>query len=86
MTAHPGSTIHLVLEIIPPVWPCLLNASLLLDDSVFDHTTKDAERHRNTMIVIAMHTGTLFQLGDGFSVDLKSIVQLLRFHTKLGYR
>lgn len=76
--------VHLVLEIVPPVRPRLLHATLLLDDCIIDDTAKNAECHRDTMVIVAVDAGTLLELSQWLPIDLQTIVQLSRLHAELG--
>lgn len=62
--------VYLVLEIIPPVGPSLLNTTFLLDNGVLDGSTKNAERHSNTMVIVAVDASTLLQLLDRTTIYL----------------
>jgi len=73
----------LVLEIIPPIRPSLLYASLFLNDRIFNHRTQYAERHGDTMIIIAMNTDTPLQLYYRPSSDLEAIVEFDGFDAEL---
>ena len=75
--------LYLVNEVIPPVGPRLLHTALFLDDSLLHRAAEHAERHRNTVIVIAVHADALLELRDRFPVYLQPVVQLLRLHTEL---
>ena len=76
--------LYLVDEVIPPVGPRLLHTALLLDDCLLHRASQHAERHRDTVIVIAVHADTLLELGDRLPVYLQAIVQLLRLHAEFG--
>lgn len=78
--------VYLVLEVIPPVGPSLLDTTFLLDDGVLDGSTKNTESHSNTMIIVAMDASALLELLDRTSINLQPIVQLLRLDTELGYK
>lgn len=75
---------YLVLEVIPPVGPSLLNTTFLLDNGVLDGSTENTESHSDTMVIIAVHTNALFELLDRTSVDLQPIVQLLCLDAELS--
>ena len=75
----------LIGEVVPPVGPSLLNATLLLDDRIFNHTAQDAEGHRDTMIIVAVDAGAFLQFRDGLAIDLQAIIKLLRLDSELGY-
>jgi hypothetical protein len=66
--------IHLVLKIIPPIWPSFLNTSLLLDDSICNNGAQNAESHGYTVIVITVDTDAMLELRDRLSDDLKTVV------------
>lgn len=53
------SKTHLILEIVPPVRPSLLNAAFLLDNSILNDGTKNTESHCDAMVVIAVDTRAL---------------------------
>ena len=76
---------YLVLEIIPPIRPSLLDASFLLDDGALNDRTQNTESHCDSVIVVAVDAGTFLQLRHRLSVDFESIVQLSGFDTKFGY-
>ena len=75
---------YLVDEVIPPVGPRLLDAALLLDNSTSDGRSEDAERHRDTVVIVAVHTNAFPQLPDRFAINLQAIFQFLRFDPKLS--
>jgi hypothetical protein len=75
-TRSKRQNIYLVLKIIPPIGPSLLDTPLLLNDSVFNHGAKHTERHRDSMIVITVHTNTALELRNRLSNNLESIIQL----------
>lgn len=74
----------LVLQIVPPVRPSLLDTALLLDDTVLDYTAQDTEGHSDTVVVVAVNAAAFLQLGNGLAVDLESIVEFLSLDSKFG--
>jgi len=60
----------LVLQVIPPIWPRLLDASLFFHDRTLYHTAKDAESHRNSMVIVAVNYDIALQLVHRFPIDL----------------
>lgn len=78
--------IYLVFEVVPPVRPGLLNASLLLYYGVSNNGAQDTEGHSHTMIIVTMNTGTILQLWDTFSNDLEPIVELNGLNSEFGCR
>ena len=80
------SSAYLVLEVIPPVRPGLLNTSLLLDDSPADDSAENAERHGHAMIIVAMHTNAILQLRNGLANDLQAIIQFVRLNAEFRCR
>ena len=75
---------NLVLKIIPPVGPGLLNATLLLEDGILDHCSKHTECHRDTVIVVAVNAAAFLKLLEGLAVDLETVIELLGLNAELG--
>lgn len=76
------SSAYLVLEVIPPVRPGLLNTPLLLDDSPADDSAENTERHGHAMIIVAMHTNAILQPRSGLANDLQPIIQFVRLNAE----
>jgi len=72
----------LILQIIPPVWPRLLDTTLLLDGCVWHDGTQDAERHRNAVVVIAVHAHATGEGAEWATVYLEPIIQLFGLHAE----
>jgi hypothetical protein len=75
---------YLVLQIIPPVGPRLFDATFLLDNRIWYNGTQDAERHRDTVVVIAMYDRTTGEGVEWATVHLKSIIQFFGLHAEFG--
>lgn len=74
----------LVLQIIPPVWPRLLNAALLLDDGVRYDGTQDTERHRNAVVVVAVNARATGEGVDRATIYLKPVIQFFGLDTEFS--
>ena len=75
---------NLVLKVIPPVWPRLLNAPLLLEYGPIDGSAQDTECHGHAMVVVAVDTHALLELGGRPSIHLEAVVKLLSLNPELG--
>ena len=53
---------YLDAEVIPPVWPGLLDTSLLFEHGPGDDGSEYRERHRDTMVVVGVHDHIALQL------------------------
>jgi hypothetical protein len=76
---------NLVLEIIPPVRPRLLNAALFFEDSSWHDGCEYTVGHSHAMVIIAMHADTLLEFCQRATIYFEAIVKLLGLNTKLGY-
>jgi hypothetical protein len=76
---------NLVLQIIPPVGPCLLNAAFLLNDCVGYDSTEDAERHRNAVVVVAVYARATGEGVERATVYFKPIIQLFGLDPEFSY-
>ena len=76
--------IYLVFEVVPPIRPGLLDASLLLYYGTSNNGAQNTESHSHAMIVITMNTGTILQIWDSFSNDLEPIVEFNGLNSELG--
>ena len=72
------------VQVIPPVGPRLLDASLLFEQGSLDDGTQNAERHRDTMIVIAAYAHVLIQLRYWPAIDLQTVVEFLGCNSELS--
>jgi hypothetical protein len=76
---------NLVLKIIPPVRPCLLNAALFFKNSSWHNSCEYTVGHGHAMVIIAVHTDTLLEFCQRAAIYFKAIVKFLGLDTKLGY-
>src|SRR6266404_5635383 len=60
--------IYFVLQIIPPIWPCLFDAALLFEDCLINDSTKYAECHSNTVIIVTMNADATFEITNWLAV------------------
>ena len=67
-------SIYLVLQVVPPVRPSLLNTSFLFEDRLLDHGTQNAERHSDSVVVVTVNADSGLEFGDGLPVNLEAIV------------
>jgi hypothetical protein len=79
-----ASKTHLVVKIIPEVGPSLLDASLLLDDCLFDDARQDAECHGDTVIIIAVNRCASGERFVGFAKDDDTIFKFVGLNAKFG--
>ena len=84
MEGHTNTT-NLVLEVVPPVGPRLLNTSLLLDDRVLDDSAENTECHRNSVVIVAVHADAPLELRNRFPYDFKTIIEFDAVDAELGY-
>lgn len=72
-------------QIIPPVWPSLLDTSLFGDDSFRDDTGENRESHSYSVIVVTVNVCTTSKLGEGFAEDDDTVIELVSFHSEFAY-
>jgi hypothetical protein len=75
---------YLVREVIPPVRPCFLHATLLFQDRARNNAGQDGKGHRHPVVIVTMHRHILVQSRDRLPVDFQPVVQFLGLDTKLG--
>lgn len=73
---------NLVLQIVPPIWPRLLDAALLFNDRALNDGAENAEGHGNSVVIVAVHADTTLQFLDGSTDDFKSVVEFDAVDTK----
>ena len=74
---------HLVLQIVPPVRPSLLDASSLLDDGSRRDRSENGEGHGDSMIVVAVNADVLEESLDLDSMNDDSVVELRGLDSEL---
>ena len=75
---------YLVLEVIPPVGPGLLNTALLLEDGVLDHCAEHTEGHGDTVVIVAVDAAAVLEFLERLAVDLETVIELLGLNAELG--
>ena len=65
---------YLILQVVPPVRPSLLDTSFLFENRLFDHGTQNAERHGDTVVVVTVNADSGLEFGDGLPVNLEAII------------
>jgi len=75
---------YLILQVVEEVGPGLLDTTLLLDDGLLDDTRQDAERHGDTVVVVAVNRGASLERLLILAEDDDPVVKLVGLNTKLG--
>jgi hypothetical protein len=75
---------YLVLQVIPPIGPRLLDAPLFLDDGAIDDSRKHGKRHRDTMVVVTMNRSAVLETGERAPINDDPILKLVRLDPKFG--
>lgn len=66
--------IYLILQVVPPVRPSLLDTSFLFKNRLFDHGSQNAKCHSNSVVVITVNADSGLEFGDGLPINFKAIV------------
>lgn len=67
-------SVYLILQVVPPVRPSLLDASLLFENRLFDDCTQNAKRHCYSVVVVTVNAGPGLEFGNGLPVNFETII------------
>jgi len=67
-------SVYLILQVVPPVWPSLFDTPFLFENRLFDHGAQNAERHGDSVVVIAVNANSGLEFWDGFPVNFEAVV------------
>jgi hypothetical protein len=85
MSCYTWARTHLILEVVPPVWPRLLDAATLLDDSLGTGDREAREGHGDTVVVVAVNRHAPLESVDRRAVNDNAVVKLVGLDAELLY-
>lgn len=77
---------YLVLQVVPPVRPGLLDTSFLFKNRLPGHSTQNAECHGDSVVVVTVNANPSLEFRNGHPVNLETIVELLGLDAKFSWR